>query len=191
VHSSIKSKLLDKVISRASMHQPGDPLDANTTFGPLASSAQRNRVKKYIEQGLLSGAEAVLRGAIQESGGCNVSPTIFDHVDATMPIVREEIFGPVLSVQVFDTEDEAIDLANGTDYGLEATIWTRNMGRGRRLAQAIQAGVVSVRTSGDEDIDAGSMLGSEPRKASGFGCEIGLKWLESYSTLKLVNLWGG
>lgn len=189
VHKAVKKKLLEKVIFAASHYHPGDPLDERTIFGPLASPAQRDRVKNYIEQGLKSGAVAVLRGTVMEAGGCHVSPTIFDGVDSTMSIAREEIFGPVLSVQHFGTEEEAIALANGTEYGLGATVWTRDMGRGKRMARAIRAGYVSVKTSGVEDPRL-HLLSFEPQKASGFGVEFGHKGLESYSTLKAVSFSG-
>jgi acyl-CoA reductase-like NAD-dependent aldehyde dehydrogenase len=189
VHEQIKDILLAKVIHRASQHRPGDPLDETTTFGPLASPTQRDRVKSYIDQGLKAGAQAVLRGAIQESGGCYVSPTIFDNVESRMSIVQEEIFGPVLCVQQFRTDEEAIALANGTDYGLVATVWTRDMGRGKRMARAIRAGDISIRTSGAEGPALGS-LSHEPQKASGFGAESGLGGLQSYSTLKSVAFSG-
>ena len=190
VHSNIKDALVDKVVSRASQHHPGDPLDEKTTFGPLASPTQRDRVKGYIEQGIKAGARAILKGAIRESGGCYVSPTIFDRVDGTMSIVREEIFGPVLCIQDFDTDEEALALANGTDYGLGATVWTRNIARARALAHDIRAGAVLVRTSGKEGPDSGCTLSYEPQKASGFGSEIGIRGLESYSTLKYVSFSG-
>jgi acyl-CoA reductase-like NAD-dependent aldehyde dehydrogenase len=185
-HEDIKYALLEKVISAARQHHPADPLNEATTFGPLASPSQRDRVRAYIEQGLKSGAAAVLKGTVQEEGGCYVSPTVFDGVDGDMSIVREEIFGPVLCVQSFKTEEEAIALANGTEYGLAATVWTRDMGRGRRLAHAIKAGGVIVRTSGEEGPGSGCALSYEPQKASGFGSEVGLRGLQSYSTLKMV-----
>jgi acyl-CoA reductase-like NAD-dependent aldehyde dehydrogenase len=190
VHENIKTRLLDKIVSRASEYRWGDPLDENTTFGPLASAAQRDRVKMYIEQGLAAGANAVLHGKVQDSGGCYVSPTIFDSVNETMSIVREEIFGPVLCVQSFDSEPRALTLANGTDYGLAATVWTQDIGRGNRLSRAIRAGNVSIRTSGVEGPDSGCILGHEPQRASGFGSEHGLRGLQSYSTLKTVTITG-
>jgi acyl-CoA reductase-like NAD-dependent aldehyde dehydrogenase len=189
-HSKVIDALLAKVISRAREYKPGDPLDESTTFGPLASPGQRDRVKAYIERGLQAGARAVLKGPIQEKGGCYVWPTIFDRVDSTMSIVREEIFGPVLCVQSFETEEEAIVLANGTDYGLEATVWTRDMGVGRRCAHAIKAGEVYIHTSGNEGPDSGCVLSREPQKCSGFGAESGIEGLKSYSTLKLVSFVG-
>jgi len=190
VHEDVKEALLEKIIKRAAQSQPGNPLDEATTFGPMASPAQRDRVKSYIDQGIKAGAEPVLKGAITETGGCYVSPTIFDRVDSRMSIVREEIFGPVLCVQRFKTDEEAIALANGTDYGLAATVWTRDMGRGKRLAHAINAGGISIRTSGQEGPASGVMLSCEPQKASGFGSELGLRGLQAYSTLKSVSLSG-
>jgi acyl-CoA reductase-like NAD-dependent aldehyde dehydrogenase len=190
VHEAVRDELLDKVVRLTAGIRPGDPLDEATTFGPLAGPAQRDRVRAYVQQGLAAGAQAVLKGEIRESGGCYVSPTIFDRVDPAMSIVREEIFGPVLCVQRFATEQEAIALANGTDFGLWATAWTRDMGRATRLAHAIKAGGLNIRTSGAEGADPGCVLGCEPQKASGFGTEHGRRGLESYSTLKQISLAG-
>jgi acyl-CoA reductase-like NAD-dependent aldehyde dehydrogenase len=187
---TIKEALLDRVVKRASSYRASDPLDQRTTFGPLASPAQRDRVKFYVEAGLKDGAVPVLKGAIQDKGGCFVWPTIFDRVDMSMSIVREEIFGPVLCVQSFKTEEEAVALANGTCHGLAATIWTTDFGRGKRLAREIRAGYVAVRTSGRERSDSGCVLGCEPQKTSGFGMELGIDGLRAYSTLKSVMFKG-
>lgn len=190
VHEDIKDALMGKVVSLARRQLPGDPLEEATTFGPLASPTQRDRVKAYIEQGIRAGATAVLKGPIQEKGGCFVSPTVFDDVDSTMSIVSDEIFGPVLCVQSFKTEEQAIASANLTDYGLAASVWTHDIGRGRRLAHAIRAGSVWIRTSGKEAPDSDCTLSFEPQKASGIGSEIGLLGLQSYSTLKVVFFTG-
>lgn len=190
VHEGIADELLARVVRRAKNSQSGSPLNESTTFGPLASTAQRDRVRAYIKQGLEAGASVVLRGEIQDSAGCYVQPTIFDRVETSMSIAREEIFGPVLCVQRFRTLDEARALANGTEYGLAATVWTRDGIRGRRLAYDINAGNVRVRTGGEEEADSGYALSYEPQKSSGFGAERGLGGLKSYSTLKLVSFVG-
>jgi acyl-CoA reductase-like NAD-dependent aldehyde dehydrogenase len=190
VHDDVREALLEKIVARARLYRPANPLDEATNFGPLASLQQSNRVKSYIDLGRRAGAELVLDGTTSGSGNCYVAPTIFDRVEATMPIAREEIFGPVLCVLRFGTESEAIALANDTDYGLAATVWTRDIGRGRRSAHAIKAGAVAIRTSGKEDPPSGCVLGSEPQKASGFGSELGLDGLQSYSVLKSIQLVG-
>jgi acyl-CoA reductase-like NAD-dependent aldehyde dehydrogenase len=189
-HVSIKDALCKKIVNHAKQLRPADPLDERTTFGPLASSAQRDRVKNYVSTGLAEGAEAVLLGQVQESGGCFVGPTVFDRVQPQMVIAREEIFGPVLCIQSFQTQEDAIALANGTDYGLTATVWTRDMARGREMARAIKAGTVAVRTGGAEAHSDEAMLGHEPQKASGFGSETGLRGLQCYSTLKSISFSG-
>ena len=185
-HEEVANRLVEKVVNHLRNCHPDDPLKEETSFGPLASPKQRDRVKAYIDQGLSAGARAVLKGDIQQSGGCYVWPTVFDRVQASMSIVQDEIFGPVLCVQQFKTEEEAVALANGTRYGLMATAWTRDMGRGKRLAHLIKSGGVAIRTSGEEGADPSGPLSFEPTKASGFGSETGLRGLESYSTLKVV-----
>ena len=190
VHENVKDALVERIVDRATKHRPGDPLLDETTFGPLASPTQRDRVKRYIDQGLKDGANPVLLGEIQENGGCYVSPYVFDRVDERMSIWQEEIFGPVLCAHTFRTDEEAIALANGTEYGLVATAWTRDMGRGKRLAHRLKAGYVLIRTSGEEAPESGYPVSSEPQKASGFGSERGLRGIESYSTLKAVVMSG-
>lgn len=191
VDHAVKAQLLEKVVDRAQEWRPADPLDDATSFGPMASPMQRDRVKDYVRSGIEEGAIPVLEGAIQEEGGCYVWPTVFDRVDGSARIVQEEIFGPVLCVQEFRSEDEALALANSTGYGLAATAWTRDLGRARRAAHAIRAGAVFVCTGGPQESPrSGNPLSFEPQKASGFGSEKGPRSLESYSTLKLMTFLG-
>ena len=192
VHESIKDALLGKVIRLTKRLKPGDPLEEATHFGPLASAAQRDRVKHCIELGIEEGATAVLGGleAVQTGPRCFVSPTIFDDVSSDMRIAQEEIFGPVLCVQSFNTEAEALQIANATDYGLGATVWTKDFGRGKRMAKGIRAGRVAVRTSEEEGAPMPGM-NCEPQKASGFGAESGLGGMQSYSVLKAISFSGG
>ncbi len=192
VHEDIKDKLLEKVITLTKELKPGDPLDEKTTFGSLASGAQRDRVKHYIELGIEEGAHPVLGGiyAVQAGPGCFVAPTIFDNVTTDMCIAQDEIFGPVLCVQSFATETEALEIANGTIYGLGATVWTMDFGRGKRMAKGVRAGRVAIRTY-DEEESALFGMNCEPQKASGFGSESGLNGMRSYSTLKAISFSGG
>ena len=191
VHASIKRALIEKVIVSARLIKPADPLEEGTSFGPLASPGQRDRIKRYVLDGIESGAIPVLRGDIQERGGCYVSPTVFDSVRSDMRIWREEIFGPVLCVKEFETESEALSLANDSEYGLVGTVWTRDIGRGLRAAHALKVGAVSVRTSEEAGSNGPPVLSFEPQKASGFGSEIGIRGLQSYSTLKWITFSGG
>lgn len=191
VHEAVKPALMELVVERAREIEPGEPLAETTSFGPLASPAQRDRVKRYMDAGLAEGAEAVLQGTVQEVGGCYVTPTVFDQVRSDMSIAQEEIFGPVLCVQSFTTEEEATHLTNATEFGLVSTVWTRDIGRGCRMARDIRAGAVLVRSS---ELAPGAAVDAavpcEPQGASGFGAEDGIRGLESYSTLKLVSLNG-
>ena len=164
----------------------GDPADDKTEVGSLVSAKQRDRVKDYIEIGLGEGATIVVGGTPPEdpalADGAYLLPTVFDGVDNDMRIAREEIFGPVVSIIPFDTEEEALRLANATPYGLSGSIWSRDIGKALRAARALQAGVVSVNSNSSVHTEA--PFGGY--KMSGIGRELGMSALELYTETKNV-----
>ncbi|KAB0620555.1 aldehyde dehydrogenase [Castellaniella defragrans] len=146
VHESIYPDFVEKFLREAGRFQPGDPLDPETTMGPLVTREQQTRVLGYIESGREDGAELVLGGGRPDglSAGSYVQPTLFKDVTPDMKIAREEIFGPVGAVMSFETEEQAIEIANGSIYGLASSIWTRDLNTAHRMARDIQAGIVWV-----------------------------------------------
>ncbi len=122
----------------------GDPADAATEVGTMVSFKQRDRVRDYIEIGLAEGATLVVGGGEPQdpalAEGAYLMPTVFDGVSNDMRIAREEIFGPVVSIIAFDTEEEALRLANATPYGLSGSIWSRDIGKALRTARGLQSG---------------------------------------------------
>ena len=151
-------------------------------FGPLANARQQEVVEGYIQSGIDDGATLILDGRNPEGfeQGCYVGPTIFADVPADARIAREEIFGPVLCVMPFADEEEALALANDNDYGLAATIWTRDIVRANRMASKVQAGKVRVVASLAQVEGAGFSHSAEPCGQSGYGVEGGPNGLRSY-----------
>jgi len=164
----------------------GDPDDDATEMGCLVSFKQRERVAGYIEAGQTEGAELILGGTAPEdpslAGGAYLMPTIFDRVSNDMRIAREEIFGPVVSIIPFDTEEEALRLANATPYGLSGSIWSRDIGKALRAAKALQSGVISVNSNSSVHPEA--PFGGY--KMSGIGRELGMSALDLYTETKNV-----
>jgi 4-(gamma-glutamylamino)butanal dehydrogenase len=155
VDRRVKSGLLERLVAIVERDWiVGDPMDDATRVGPLITRAHMEKVLGYIESGRAEGARTVVGGGRvrEESGGYFVAPTIFDHATNQMKIAREEIFGPVLSVIEFEGEDQAIALANDTDYGLAASIYTENVRAAHRMARAVKAGVVGVNAYSEGDL---------------------------------------
>jgi len=166
VHADIKDALLAKVVDKTRDWRTGYPLDPANRLGALVSREHFDKVMSYIETGKRDGAAAVVGGEpLDNGGGYYVPPTIFDGVTPDMTIAREEIFGPVLSVLTFRGEDEAVALANDTEYGLQASLFTSSLRKAHRIARAIRAGTVSVNCYGEGDIT--TPFGGY--KMSGFG----------------------
>ena len=154
VHESVADRFVEIAAGCAPSHQPGDPLDAGTRMGAIVDETQLKTVMGYIEAGVAEGARCVTGGrrAREETGGWYVEPTVFDRVGNGMRIARQEIFGPVLSVLRFRTEEEALRLANDSVYGLQASVWSDSLNRAHRVARALRAGTVHVNQYDEDDI---------------------------------------
>jgi len=186
VEASIKDDFLARVVAVARDMVPGDPLDPDTVFGAMVSERQMNTALDYIATADSQGGRRVLGGqrVRKESGGFYVEPTIFDCVEPDSTLAREEVFGPVLGVMSFRTEDEAIALANDTVYGLAAGLWTRDINRALRGARRLKAGLVWV--NGWDACDITMPFGGF--KQSGFGRDRSLHALHKYADLKSVSV---
>ena len=182
VEESIKAQFLEKALALMPSFQVGDPLDENTVMGAIVDGIQLKSVLSYIEAGKTEGAK-LLSGGVQQrsdSGGCYVSPTLFDGVDSSMTIAREEIFGPVLSVFGFSDLQEAIRLANATPYGLQAAVWTSDLNKAIQTARALKAGTVHVNAYDEDDMTV--PFGGY--KQSGNGRDKSLHAFDKYTELK-------
>ena len=186
VERSVHERVVELFADATRNVKVGDPADDATEVGPLVSAKQRDRVKDYIEIGLGEGATLVVGGAAPDdptlAGGAYLLPTVFDGVSNDMRIAREEIFGPVVSVIPFDTEDEALRLANATPYGLSGSIWSRDIGKAMRAAKALQSGVISINSNSSVHTEA--PFGGY--KMSGIGRELGMAALDLYTETKNV-----
>jgi acyl-CoA reductase-like NAD-dependent aldehyde dehydrogenase len=182
VHASIADEVVARITAQSANYQPADPLDPQTVMGALVDEGQLRTVLGYIEAGRNEGAQCVAGGAqaLATTGGHYVAPTVFDRVRNEMKIAQEEIFGPVLSVIRFQDEAEAVRLANGTPYGLQASVWTQHIDRAHRVARALKAGTVHVNQYDEDDITV--PFGGF--KQSGNGRDKSLHALDKYTELK-------
>jgi acyl-CoA reductase-like NAD-dependent aldehyde dehydrogenase len=188
VQRSIEREVTDRIAARMQKIVMGNALDSNTTFGPIASRRQCERVLEYIRVAQADGAQLVTGGerALEGSGGFFVTPTLFRNVLPEARVAREEIFGPVLSIIVFDDAAEAIRIANGTDYGLAAYVWTASLSTGMKMMKGIRSSVrinaVALPAEG-----AGHAASAEPAGESGVGTEGGLGGLQAH--LRRQRVW--
>ncbi|MEU0490316.1 aldehyde dehydrogenase family protein [Nocardiopsis sp. NPDC006139] len=184
VHRDSYEEAVALAAQAAAKYVPGDPKEESTRLGPLVSAAQLDKVRSYIELGVREGARLVAGGPEPVEGpGYHVRPTVFADVGNDMRIAREEIFGPVLVLIPYDTEEEAVAIANDTDYGLSAAVWSGDPERGLAVARRLRAGQV--------ELNGGALNPRAPfggYKRSGNGREWGLPGLEEFCEIKAVQM---
>jgi betaine-aldehyde dehydrogenase len=186
VHSSIKAAFLERLVKRVRAMRVGDPMDPATQVGALVSEQHMQKVLSYIERGRAEGARLLVGGDRVTAGGLGkgyfIAPAVFDNCRDDMGIVREEIFGPVMSVMEFDDEGEVIRRANATQFGLAAGVFTNDLTRGHRVIAQLQAGTCWINHYNVTPIE----LPFGGVKMSGLGRENGRAALEHYTQLKSV-----
>jgi len=183
VERSIHDEFVASMIEESQKLKIGGAFDPATQMGPLITAEQLDRVSDYVAIGQGEGAELVLGGErIADGGGYYFAPTIFTSVDNKMRIAQEEIFGPVMSVIPFVTEQEAYAIANDSEYGLSAGVWTKDLDRAQRAAQSLQAGTVWVNTY--QEVEPNVPYGG--MKHSGFGRTLGQEAVEGFTQTKAV-----
>jgi len=184
VERSVHEEFVALVAAEATAYAPGDPLDPDAGMGAIVSPEQTDSIMAFIDRARADGVRLVTGGdrIARDGSDCFVQPTVFDDVDPASSLARDEVFGPVLAITPFDTEDEAVALANGTAYGLAASVATSSLSRAHRLTERLHAGTVTV-----NGVDAFSMwtpFGGF--KGSGFGRDLSLHALDKYVGLKTV-----
>jgi betaine-aldehyde dehydrogenase len=184
----LQARFESKILERVKRIRLGNPQIEATNFGPLVSAAHMESVLGYIEKGRSEGARLLIGGDRVTEGdyakGAYVAPTVFTDCTDGMTIVREEIFGPVMSILVYDTEEEVIRRANDTDYGLAAGVVTRDLARAHRVIHQLEAGICWINTWGESPAE----MPVGGYKQSGVGRENGLSTLEHYTRIKSVQV---
>lgn len=188
VPKALQAKFEEAIVTRVKRIKLGNPLDENTNMGPLVSFPHMERVLGYIEQGKASGARLLTGGERVTTGelakGAFVAPTVFTDCSDEMTIVREEIFGPVMSILAYETEEEVIRRANDTDYGLAAGVVTADLTRAHRVIGQIEAGICWLNTWGESP----AQMPVGGYKHSGIGRENGIEALEHYTQTKSIQV---
>jgi betaine-aldehyde dehydrogenase len=182
VQTGIKAAFLDRLAARTAAIRAGDPLDPETQFGPLVSAAQRDKVLAYIEGAKREGARLVCGGSAGNEGPLFVQPTVFAEVTDQMTLAREEVFGPVMAVLDFETEEEVIARANATQFGLAAGVFTADLARGHRVIGQLQAGTCWINAYNLTPVE----MPFGAVKASGLGRENSKAAIEHYTQVKTV-----
>ena len=185
LHESIADEFLDRFVALARTIRQGNPLDPETEMGPLTSLQHRDRVLAYVDVARSQGGEVLLGGKSPGgalSAGCYVEPTVVRARSYRDRVAQEEVFGPFVTVLTFKTDEEAIEIANGTDYGLGSGLWTRDLQRAHRMAREIHAGMVWINSY--KRVNPGSPFGGFGQ--SGYGREMGFDAMREYTQVKSI-----
>ncbi len=182
VEDSIKDKFVETVVAKSQNWMPGDPLDPATAMGPMIDAAQLKTVADYVDIGREEGASLMFGGSqvLADTGGCYYEPTIFDGVNNSMRIAREEIFGPVMSVIGFKDAEDAVAIANDSIYGLAGAVWSNNINTAHQVAAAVRVGTMGINNyfGGDITVPFGGF------KQSGNGRDKSMHAFDDYTELK-------
>ncbi|HSK97956.1 MAG TPA: aldehyde dehydrogenase family protein, partial [Euzebyales bacterium] len=182
VQRTVHDEFVEALVEATEAFRVGDPADETSQMGPLISADQRQVALDFIASARDDGAMLACGGQVLDRPGFFLRPAVIDDATPEMRAVREEIFGPVVTVLTFRDEAEAVTLANDTPYGLSASVWTRDLGRAHRVARDIESGVVSVNSN--SSVHTGAPFGGW--KHSGYGRELGTESLRAYTEVKNV-----